>query len=78
VVIAVDADFFARPAREVAPDLVGCILSRGSAAGIIVEVERYESWDAASHSFRGPRPRAKTMFGPPGHLYVYRSYGLHW
>jgi DNA-3-methyladenine glycosylase len=72
------ADFFDRPAREVAPDLIGCVLEAHGVAGVIVEVERYESWDAASHSFRGPTPRSRVMFGPPGRLYVYRSYGLHW
>jgi DNA-3-methyladenine glycosylase len=71
-------DFFARPAAEVAPDLVGCLLLRDGVGGVIVEVERYEQHDAASHSFRGPTPRAAVMFGPPGRLYVYRSYGLHW
>jgi len=72
------AEFFARPARDVAPELIGCLLAYGGVAGTIVEVERYEQWDAASHSFRGPRARARTMFGPPGRLYVYRSYGVHW
>ena len=72
------ADFFARPAREVAPDLIGCVLEGNGVAGVIVEVERYEHWDAASHSFRGPTPRSRVMFGPPGRVYVYRSYGQHW
>ncbi len=75
---ALSAEFFARPPRDVASDMIGCLLSYGGVAGIIVEVERYERWDAASHSFRGPRGRARTMFGPPGRLYVYRSYGVHW
>ncbi|MCU0308231.1 MAG: DNA-3-methyladenine glycosylase [Thermoleophilia bacterium] len=70
--------FFARPVGEVADDLIGCELIAGDAAGIIVEVERYEESDPASHSHRGPTPRAAVMFGPPGHLYVYRSYGMHW
>jgi len=72
------AGFFARPAREVAPELIGCVLEGSGVAGVIVEVERYEHWDAASHSFRGPTPRSAVMFGPPGHIYVYRSYGVHW
>lgn len=71
-------DFFERPAAEVAPDLVGCVIERDGVGGVIVEVERYEQHDAASHSRRGPRGRAAVMFGPPGRLYVYRSYGMHW
>jgi DNA-3-methyladenine glycosylase len=71
--------FFARPATAVAADLIGTVLMLGGAGGIIVECEAYDTGDAASHSYRGRRTvRTEPMFGPPGHAYVYRAYGLHW
>ena len=76
-------DFFARPAVQVAPDLLGVVIEHQTEAGLVAveltEVEAYAGeGDPASHAYRGRTARNAVMFGPPGHAYVYFTYGMHY
>jgi DNA-3-methyladenine glycosylase len=75
-------EFFARLSVPVAPDLLGCVLEHQTEAGLVAveltEVEAYAgASDPASHAYRGKTARNAVMFGPPGHAYVYFTYGMH-
>jgi DNA-3-methyladenine glycosylase len=79
----IERAWLGRPALEVAPDLLGAVLAGSTADGTVAvrltEVEAYEGADdPGSHGYRGRTPRTAVMFGPPGHLYVYFTYGMHW
>ena len=78
----ISREFFARPSVEVAPDLLGLVLEHETPAGLVAveltEVEAYAGRsDPASHAYRGKTRRNAVMFGPPGHAYVYFTYGMH-
>ncbi len=79
---ALSQSFFARPAEQVAPDLIGCLLVKRQASGellrgVIVETEAYSQEEPACHGHRRRSPSNETLFGEPGRFYVYVSYGIH-
>ncbi|MEC5150326.1 DNA-3-methyladenine glycosylase [Cryobacterium sp. GrIS_2_6] len=77
--MSLDRELLARPAIELAPLVLGAVLRHGGVALRITEVEAYlgDGTDPGSHAFRGRTRRNATMYGPPGHLYAYFSYGMH-
>ena len=74
---ALGSEFFERSVHEVAEELIGCTLMHGDCGGVIVETESYERDDPACHAYVGRTARNEVLFGPPGHAYVYLSYGIH-
>jgi DNA-3-methyladenine glycosylase len=70
-------DFYDRSVHDVARDLVGCVVRHGETAGRVAETESYHMEEPACHAYAGVTARTRTLFGPPGHAYVYFSYGIH-
>ena len=69
--------FYDRSVHEVARELIGCVVRHGETAGRIVETESYHMEEPACHAFAGVTERTRTLYGEPGHAYVYFSYGIH-
>jgi DNA-3-methyladenine glycosylase len=70
-------EFYERSVHDVARDLIGCVVRHGETAGRIVETESYHMDEPACHAYVGLTRRTRTLFGAPGHAYVYFSYGIH-
>jgi DNA-3-methyladenine glycosylase len=70
-------DFYTRSVHEVARDLIGCTVRHGETAGRVVETESYHMEEPACHAFAGVTERTRTLYGEPGHAYVYFSYWIH-
>jgi DNA-3-methyladenine glycosylase len=75
--VPLPTSFYECPVVDVARDLVGCVVAHAGTSGVIVETEAYHDSEPACHAFVGMTARTKTLFGPPGQAYVYRSYGIH-
>jgi DNA-3-methyladenine glycosylase len=75
--VTLGREFYARSVHDVARDLIGCVVRHGETAGRIVETESYHMEEPACHAHAGVTQRTRTLFGPPGHAYVYFSYGVH-
>lgn len=81
--VSVGRDWFARDSVELAPELLGAVVTYRSAEGAVsirldeLEAYRGDGEDPGSHAFRGRTPRTEVMFGPPGYVYVYFTYGMH-
>ena len=70
-------EFYNRSVHDVARGLIGCSLRVNGVGGVIVETESYHADEPACHAYVGLTPRTAPLFGPPGHAYVYISYGIH-
>jgi DNA-3-methyladenine glycosylase len=75
--VRLDTDFYRRSVHDVARELIGCVVRHGETAGRIVETESYHMDEPACHAYAGVTERTRTLYGPPGHAYVYFSYGMH-
>jgi DNA-3-methyladenine glycosylase len=75
--VRLERSFYARSVHDVARDLIGCVVRHGATAGRIVETESYHMDEPACHAYAGLTGRTHTLFGEPGHAYVYFSYGIH-